>query len=83
MTFVENPTGFCYCYSVSGILDNDSIYTDEAQVQKFRDALVQNVRTDIGLRQCKEHGFTFTYAYVSESTGEELMRHIIVPEDYQ
>lgn len=83
MVFVDSPTGFRYCYSVSGQLDVDSIYDDVTQTEQFRETLVQNVRSDIGLRQCKERGFTFTYSYISATTGRELMRHTITPEEYK
>ena len=83
MVFVDDPVGFEYWYSVSGHLDNDSIYADADQVAEYQATLVQSVRADIGLRQCKEHGFTFTYGYISASTGRLLMRHVITPEDYK
>lgn len=83
MVFVDNPVGFNYCYSVSGQLDADSIYEDAERIQDYHDGLVQNVRADIGLRQCKEHGFTFSYTYVSATTGRMLMQHVITPEDYK
>jgi hypothetical protein len=83
MTFEDTPVGFKYWYSVEGKLDADSIYADLGQVESYRETLVQNVRADIGLRQCKEHKFTFTYNYVSATDGHMLMEHVITPADYE
>ena len=83
MVFIDAPVGFEYCYSVSNQLDNDSTYADAGRVDEFRESLVQNIRSDIGLRQCKEHGFTFTYTYTSASTGRMLMKHVVTSDDYK
>lgn len=83
MVFVDEPVGFAYYYRASNQLDADSIYADAERLEEFRDNLVQGIRSDIGLRQCKERGFTFTYIYTSASTGRLLMQHTVVPADYR
>ncbi|MBQ7443995.1 MAG: hypothetical protein IJS59_09085 [Bacteroidaceae bacterium] len=83
MVFTDSPCGFKYCYRASGQLDNDSVYADQESLDEFRDNLVQSIRADIGLRQCKDRGFTFTYIYSSASTGRLLMQHVITPDDYR
>lgn len=82
MVFVDEPVGFNYWYTVSGRMDADSIYADSRGVQDYHEQLLQSVRSDIGLRQCKERHFTFTYIYRSASTGKILMEQVITPEDY-
>ncbi len=82
MTFGTAPLGFTYHYHVQGQLDNRELLTDE-MLENFRQDLLSSVRQDISLKAYKEKGFTFTYRYLSASTGEVFTEAIITPEDYR
>ena len=82
MTFATEPIGFTYHYHVQGQLDNPELLTPET-MENFRENLLNNVRKDISLKTYKEKGFTFTYRYLSASTGDVFTESVITPEDYK
>ena len=82
MTDEANPQGFVYHYRVTGELDNPDILTDEA-LAPIIEAMLKNLRENISLRLYKERGLTFTYRYLSDSTGEPFVNVSFGPEDYQ
>ena len=82
MTYVAEPQGFIYHYRITGDLDNPDILTDEALAPVI-EGMRQSLRENITLRTYKEHGLTFTYRYLSDSTGEPFVEAVFGPEDYQ
>ena len=82
MTFGTAPLGFTYYYHVQGKLDNPDLLSEETLLN-FRENLLANVRQDISLKPYKEKGFTFTYRYLSGSTGHLFTEAVIGPEDYR
>ena len=82
MTFVSDPVGFNYFYTLDGDLDDPELLTDEV-LSTFHDELLKNLRQDIGLKKYKERDFTFTYTYYSRSTGEVLTEAVFTPDEYK
>ena len=82
MTFNRTPLGFTYHYHVQGQLDSRELLTDE-KLEQFKEDLLANVRQDISLKPYKEKGFTFTYRYLSGSTGHLFTEAVIGPDDYR
>jgi hypothetical protein len=69
-----------YYYTISGILDNDSILNREA----MRQMLVDGLKNETSTRVFKEAGYNFEYTYFSEShPGTMLFEATIAKEDYQ
>ena len=82
MTFVSNPIGFNYYYTLDGDLDDPELLTDDV-LETFHEELLKNLRQDISLKKYKERDFTFTYTYYSRSTGEMLTEAAFTPEEYK
>lgn len=82
MTYVESPQGFIYHYRVTGALDNPELLTADA-LEPIVENMRQHLRQDLSLRAYKERGLTFTYRYLSTSTGEPFVNATFGPEDYQ
>ncbi len=82
MTFVSDPVGFNYCYTIDGDLDNPELLTEEV-LTTFHEELLTNLRQDISLKRYKERDFTFTYTYFSRSTGEKVTEAVITPDMYK
>ncbi|MBO4906033.1 MAG: hypothetical protein J5486_03215 [Bacteroidaceae bacterium] len=83
MTFCRQPMGFNYYYSMSGLMDNDSIYNDEAAMIDIKQNMIQSLKTNISLRSYIERSFTFTYYYYSSTDGTPFATIVLKPEDYQ
>ena len=81
MVYVDEPQGFGYYHTVRGELDNDSLLTSESMAN-FKEVLLQEIRKDLGLKRYKEHGFTFTYHYISASKGTTFTEASFGPEEY-
>lgn len=82
MTYVDVPQGFIYHYRVTGELDNPELYTSEA-VDPIIENMRQSLRQNLSLRAYKERGLSFTYRYLSDSTGDTFVDTTFGPEDYQ
>ena len=82
MTYVSEPAGFTYYYTVVGELDNDSLLTTEA-IETFRAQLLESVRNDLHLKRYKDKGFILTYRYNSDSTGKVFIEAAFGPDDYR
>ena len=82
MTFVGDPVGFNYFYTLDGDLDNPEVLTEEV-LTTFQEELLRNLRQDISLKRYKERDFTFTYTYFSRSTGEKVTEAVISPDMYK
>jgi len=81
MTYVEEPQGFTYYYSVVGELDNPELLTPEA-IEAFRTQLLESIRNDLHMKRYKDKGFVLTYQYISDSTGKDFIKVSFGPEDY-
>lgn len=69
-------------YTLSGYLDNDSVYTPEV-VNGFRESVLQDIRTNLNYRRLRQHGVTFAYYYRSATQkGKEYIVLVFTPEDY-
>lgn len=82
MVYTDEPEGFIYYHTVQGVLDNDSLLTED-RLQDFREQLLNGLRNDLNLRRYKERGFTFTYSYQSASKHALFTSATFGPEDYQ
>ena len=82
MVYVEQPQGFAYYYTVNDEgMETDSI-PDEIKEQ-FINEMRQRVRNDLNIKSYKEKGFTFTYKYVFQATGDVFVEATFGPEDYK
>lgn len=81
MTFDIATRCYYYNYTVSDILDNDSVYTPD-QGQRFRDQTLEEIRSSIQLRGYKEAGLTLVFRYYSEQSGRLLAEYKFTKEDY-
>ena len=81
MTFVSDPNGFHYFYTLDGDLDDPELLTEEV-ISTFHNELLKHLREDISLRKYKDRDFTFTYTYLSRSTGNLLIEAVFTPEEY-
>ena len=82
MTYSQQPQGFTYHYSMSGLMDNDSIYQDENALFEIKQTMLEGLKTSIPMRQYMERDMTFTYHYVSATTGQKYTTIVLTPEDY-
>jgi hypothetical protein len=82
MTYVEAPQGFIYHYRVTGELDNPELLTADA-LEPIIENMRQNLRQNLSLRAYKERGLSFTYRYLSDTTGEPFVDTTFGPEDYR
>jgi len=82
MTYVDTPQGFIYHYRVTGELDNPELLTAD-NLEPIIEGMRQNLRQNLSLRAYKERGLSFTYRYLSDSTGEPFVDTTFGPEDYQ
>lgn len=70
-------------YSLSGYLDNDSVYTREV-VNGFRENVLEDIRTNLNYRRLREHHVTFAYHYRSATKKDkEYITLVFTPEDYK
>ncbi|MCR5819583.1 MAG: hypothetical protein K6F94_01335 [Bacteroidaceae bacterium] len=81
MVYVDEPQGFAYYYSLHGEADADSLITDDV-IEEFHTRLCKNLRNDISMKPYKERQFTFSYIYISKSTGKKMVDIELTPEDY-
>lgn len=71
----------CY-YSLSDMLDTDSVYNSDV-VEGFRENVLNDIRTNLNYRRLREHGVTFAYHYRSATNPEkEYVQLTFTPEDY-
>lgn len=82
MIYNHEPQGFSYYYSMRGLMDNDSIYADEAAILEIKQNMLDGLKTSIPMRHYLEHDFTFTYYYSSATTGQTYKTIVLTPEDY-
>ena len=69
-------------YTVVNNLDDKDIYTDEKLIASFHEAVLKELKNSIQLKQYKDEGINFCYAYRSDSTGEMFMQLTFTKEDY-
>ena len=80
-TFCASTLTYCFNYTVSEMLDNDSVFQGETR-QKLHDALLADIRTSIALMGYKEAGITLSYRYFSAQHGTQLGEFTFRKEDY-
>ena len=78
---IESRTRTEY-YTVVNNLDDKDIYTDEKLIASFHEAVLKELKNSIQLKQYKDEGINFCYAYRSDSTGEMFMQLTFTKEDY-
>ena len=71
-----------YNYTVDGLLDNDSIYTDE-HVDAFREEILKGLKNSIQMKPYKDESVSFRYIYYSMKTGRLLLKLSYSPDDYR
>ena len=82
-SLVYNPsqTTLTYHYSVSDLLDNDSIYTDAFR-GIFHTKLLDNILNNVGLIELKENNVSFRYIFYSSTTQQQFMQFFYTSEEY-
>lgn len=70
-----------YYYSVSGILDSNSVYSSEF-LAEFHSNLLDNIQYNAGLVDLKKHAVTFRYNYASSTSSKVYMSFTIGPSTY-
>jgi hypothetical protein len=70
-----------YHYSLSGVMDTDSIH-NSTTYNAFHDMLLNNILQNTGLHELRQHNVSFQYIYISSTTGKEYMRLNFTPSDY-
>lgn len=69
-------------YSVSGMLDNDSVYTPDI-IEGFRENVLTDIRTNLDYRRLRQHQVTFTFHYRSATKpNTEYLCLTFKPEEY-
>ena len=72
---------YYYNYTVSGLLDNDSIYNAELD-ENYRRQTLDEIRSSIQLRGYKEAGLTLVFRYYSAQSGRLLAEYRFPKEEY-
>lgn len=70
-----------YYYSLLGVADNPTLITEKVRQQNLQ-AIQQNVRTSIALREHKAHGLCFEYIYRSQKSGRILLQQRVTKSQY-
>lgn len=81
-TFNTITYTYYYNYTVTDMLDNDSIFTGSTR-QTLNNALLEEIRTSIALKTYKDCGITLSYRYYSATSGELLAEFLFTKEDYE
>lgn len=71
-----------YYYTLSGDLDNDSIFTLGIW-NDFQQMLLEDVTNSVELKRYKEHNVNFSYRYFSEKTRKLKYEAYFSQEDYK
>ena len=80
MTFDMSTHTFAYYYTLSGMLDNDTIVDSDV----VSDALLESLRNTTSMRAYKERGYRFRYVYRSASNPDKVLHDMLfTQEDYQ
>ena len=81
VVYLPETRTMLYAYTVYGLIDVDSLYTEEFR-DDYHQGLLRQVKNNISWRRMKDEKLTFRFLYMSEKTGKELLLFDIVPEDY-
>ena len=73
---------FYYNYTVSDLLDNDSIYNAQLS-ENYRQKTLDEIRSSIQLRSYKEAGLTLVFRYYSAKSGRLLAEYSFPKEEYE
>ena len=80
MTFDAGSHTFAYHYTLSGVLDNDTIVSSETVSQ----ALLESLRNTTSMRAYKERGYNFRYVYRSATNPDKVLHDLLfTQEDYR
>lgn len=80
MTFDAFTHTFAYYYTLSGVLDNDTVVSSDVVSQ----ALLESLRNTTSMRAYKERGYQFRYIYRSASTPDKVLHDLLfTKDDYQ
>ena len=80
MTFDVSTHTFAYYYTLSGVLDNDTIVDSHV----VSDALLESLRNTTSMRAYKERGYRFRYVYHSATNPDKVLHDLVfTKEDYQ
>ncbi len=71
-----------YCYTISGVADDEQTITDEVRDEMHKQLLAR-VRGSINLKPYKEEGIAFRFVYFSASTGRIFIEDVFGEEDYR
>lgn len=83
MAFHLTPTPTLhYYYTVQGLLDDAAVYTEQA-LDGFRTLTLKHIRTDLEMKNLRQHGVTLIYHYRSQTTGRELQCLTFTAEEYK
>ncbi len=82
MTYSAEPAGFNYYYSMSGLMDTVSVYSDEAALLDIKLKMLDGLKSNISMQPYIEHDMTFSYFYRSATTGQLYATIELKPEDY-
>lgn len=71
-----------YYYSLSGVMDNDSVFSSEL-LNIFHADLLSNLKNNMGLHELKNNDVSFSYQYYSSTKeGHRYMSFDFSPIDY-
>ena len=68
-------------YTVWGLLDVDSLYTDDV-LATLHDDILKSLKSSIHLKPYKDEGISFRYHYRSRSTGRKLVELVYTRDEY-
>lgn len=78
---IESKT-LAYHYTLSGDLDNDTIFTPGIW-NDFKTILQEELTNSVELKRYKEHNVSFSYRYYSEATHKLKYEVTFTTNDYQ
>ena len=80
MTFDMTTHTFAYHYTLSGVLDNDTVVSSEV----VREALLESLRNTTSMRAYKDRGYQFRYVYRSATNPDKVLHNLLfTKDDYQ
>ena len=79
--FYRNSKTYTFYKRFSDKADNKEAI--DANRQKMRQLLVDNLRSDTKAKAYKDEGFAFRYVYRSDKTGDVLLDETVTAKDYR
>ncbi len=81
VTFDRDTRTFNYYFDLSGASDNQEVI-DTMRTQ-LREALVKDLKEDMGTQAYKEAGFSYHYVFYSASTHKIMFEALLQEKDYK